>query len=576
MLYLAEVQKETAFVGKGKTKLKLLACQKSEQNWASVPGEEVVPSEEAANFNAGALVLADLTANKQVQRVQEAGRQLVSILQNFSRGQEKFKAQEEEIEQWKQSLTYQSQELNRREMEMEARVEELRQMEADFERLDQQRQQVESGMEEASRLREEMERQKQDLEGAWAHLEGEKRRFDELKSELQGKSSLDDEQARRIQDTLNRLASVVAPTESVREQVNYGLEMVSRQQTILDDHWQRLSQHRAATQQMQDELDRQTQEVQRQWQEWHQAQDSLENARSELKAQQTLFTALQEQIQHLESQRQKLDTLQQQLRHLAGEPVTNEELEHMPLEQLQAKVEEMRQDFEKKSALVSEQMEELEAKQQEVEDLKTQIQQASEYDRLSLQADLNDASEGYEMLKETLDPQIKLLKQIEAELKQYQAGLQRRQGYAVEGGPELQIDLEPVLAVVAAQRQQQTERLQHLETEIGQIQTMIQQLQDTIAQQSSHQDSQRQHLKHLEENLKGQLRSVAEIGGRVNVYQDLLQPAQDNTTDLRQRLEGINGMLAQFQETGDYQLQAINEIRQVVQSLVNVPEMAAS
>ncbi len=288
MLYLAEVQKRTGgLLGGGRAELKLLACQRSEQSWSAVPGEELVGCDEANNYNGGALVLVDLTANKQVQRLQEAGKQLVSILQNFSRLQEKFKTQEEEIEQWKQSLTYQSQELNRREMEMEARREQLQQMEEDFEQLEQQRQEIETQREEVNRQRDEFDRNRQELEGAWEHLRGEMRRFEERQSELQQSAFLDDTQAQAIQELLNRLASAVPATEAVRDDLNQSMEILTQQQNTLGQHWQNLEQQRSTAQQLQTEVDQQAQTIHQRWQEWHQAQESLEQARAELKVQQS-------------------------------------------------------------------------------------------------------------------------------------------------------------------------------------------------------------------------------------------------------------------------------------------------
>ncbi|MEO1299853.1 MAG: pilus motility taxis protein HmpF, partial [Cyanobacteria bacterium J06636_16] len=143
MLYLAEIQKKTGFMGGGKSELKLLACQRGE-TWAAVPGDEIVPAPEDANYNAGTLVMVELSNNRQIQRHYDAGRPLVGILQNFSNQSKKAKAQEEEIEQWKQSLTFQSQELNRREMELETRQEQVEQAEADLEQLEAQRQEIEA------------------------------------------------------------------------------------------------------------------------------------------------------------------------------------------------------------------------------------------------------------------------------------------------------------------------------------------------------------------------------------------------------------------------------------------------
>ena len=165
MLYLAEVQKQSNKfgLGGGRTELKLLACQRGENNWSAVSGDEVVLAEDATNFKDGTLVLVDLNTGKQVQRIQEAARQLVGILQDFSRLQEKFKTQQEEIEQWKESLTYQSQELNRREMEMEARREQMEQLEGELERLEQQRQEIDRSKDESKRLRSEIDQARQSL-----------------------------------------------------------------------------------------------------------------------------------------------------------------------------------------------------------------------------------------------------------------------------------------------------------------------------------------------------------------------------------------------------------------------------
>jgi hypothetical protein len=74
VLYLAEVQKQKGGLlsGGGKTELKLLACQRTDQNWSTV-SEEVIAAEDASKLNDGALVLVELNPNRQVQRIQEAG-----------------------------------------------------------------------------------------------------------------------------------------------------------------------------------------------------------------------------------------------------------------------------------------------------------------------------------------------------------------------------------------------------------------------------------------------------------------------------------------------------------------------
>ncbi|HAZ43578.1 MAG TPA: hypothetical protein DCZ55_03625 [Cyanobacteria bacterium UBA11371] len=124
MLYLATVQKQTKFFSTVKTELKLLASQRG-HNWTPVSGDEVIPAPEASNFNAGVLVLVDVTASKKAQNIREAAPSLVKTLQNFSYLQEKWEAKEKERDFWKEALTHQSAELNRREMELRVQQEQL-------------------------------------------------------------------------------------------------------------------------------------------------------------------------------------------------------------------------------------------------------------------------------------------------------------------------------------------------------------------------------------------------------------------------------------------------------------------
>ena len=127
MLYLAAVEKGSF----RKTTIQLLAKQISDRSWVAV-NDEVLPIEDSAKFNSGMLILAEINANRQVVKLREASREIVGTLQAFSRILEKSQGQEEEIEQWKQSLTFQSQELNRREVELETREEQLQQLDEQY------------------------------------------------------------------------------------------------------------------------------------------------------------------------------------------------------------------------------------------------------------------------------------------------------------------------------------------------------------------------------------------------------------------------------------------------------------
>jgi chromosome segregation ATPase len=588
VLYLAEVQKQKGgglLGGGGKTALKLLASQRTDQSWSAVPNDEVVPAEEARNLSEGALVLVKLGGNRQVQgEIEPAGGRLASMLQNFSRLLEKAKSQEEEIEQWKQSLTYQSQELNRREMEMEARLEQMQSMEEDFERLQQQRQELETANEETARLQDEFERSRQELEGAWAQLRGEEQRLEELNAQVQYSAGLDENQAAVIQELLERLSGAVAPTEAVREQLNLAFEVINTQQSVLDSQWQELQQQQTEAFGLQAEVDRKGEELHNRKQELQQAQTSLEQAKAELKVQQNALEIKQEAAHMLSLQMRTQNELHSSLARLAttsadvtiSQKVDIEALEKMPLGELSEIVQNLQQDLEKVKRFVNDQEEELTFQRQAVDEVQEKIGTASEYDRIRLETELAEEEDRYQMLDETLVGQRRNLREREEILNQHQRVLRRRQGVADSDSPDNQkIDLGPILSQLEAQRQQQEQELQKLESQIDQMRRSINQAEEMIRHQGTEQEAQWVQLQSLEENWQSMRTSAAQLLGKVDLYQETLEPRQDALNELRQRLEVIADALNQIQETGDYQLQAIAELQQMISSLIQSPELAA-
>lgn len=564
MHYLAEVQKKqkTGFIGAAKAELKLLAEKRGEQSWIPILGEEVIPAEEANNLNAGALVLVDL-ANRQVQRIQEAGRPLVSILQNFSRQLEKSKVQVEEIEQWKDSLTYQSQELNRR-------LEQLQHKEEDFQRLEAQRQEINSRREAVERLQKDIERNRKELQEAWEHLQSKQRRLQEQQTQFQQATVLDKATVRQIQELLDRLSSGVAPIETVREQLNLSFEMVDTGQGILNQHWQHFEQQRLTAQQQQEEVERLSQALLNSNQEWQQAQISLEQASLELKVQTSALNSKQEYAQMLGQQLRNQEELYQQIYRLTetsaqvniSQKVDLEALQKMPLNQLQQLVQDLQRDLQKASHFVNEQEEELKFQQQTIDELQAQLSQANEHDRMNVETQLADEQDSYQWLNETLVGQRQNLRERQEILSQHQAVLRRRQGIDFGNGQEdKKIDLEPILVQIQVQRQQQTEELQKLEQQISLLSSRIQKSQEVIDHQAQEQEMKRQELQSLEQNLLSLRAKTAECWGRVNLYQEMLQPVQDSLDGLRQQLQAIASTLTQVQETGNDQLQAISQMR---------------
>ena len=579
MLYLAEVQKQKAgFMGSSKTDLKLLAFQKADQSWAEVTGEEIVPApgEESNVLNAGAIVMVNLGGNRQIQgEIEPAARQLVGMLKNFSRLLEKSKQGEDEIEQWKASLTYQMQELNRREMEMEARLEQMQQMEEEFERLDQQRQEVSGTQENAARLQEEVERNRQELESAWAQLRSEQNRIQEQLSQASQTAVLDQQQAGEIQEVLSQLAGSVAPTDTVREQLNQAWEILNQQQEALNHHWPQLEQKRQEAEQIKEVVDRQTNEVPQRKAEMQQMQASVEEIKLQIQVQQKVLEAKQEALQVISMQKQQQDETHQQLARLAvsssgvkiSQAVDLKGLEEMPLGDLEQKVNELQQEMEKFIRFVNDQEEELGYQQEQVGEVEKKINQANEFDRISLETELAEEQDHYQMLDKTLVGQRRTLREREEILNQHQRVLKRREGIADEDGDQ-RIDLGPVLSQLETYRQQQEDELHRWEGQVTEMQSSVQQVQDTFNLQVGDLDHKQKEFQKLEQEWQaGQVR-VAELGGAVSLYQEMLQSFQDHVNGVREKLEAIANGLNQIQETGDYQLQSISQLRQTLSGFI--------
>ena len=305
MLYLAEIQKRpTGFgLGGGKTDSKLLACQRGEHNWLAVPGEEVIPADEAKEFSSGALVLVDLNNNKQVLQIQDAGRQLVKILQNFSRSQEKSKTQWEEIEQWKASLTFQAQELHRRDIELQAKEEQLEELQAEINKLEQQRQEIGQAQQKSQKLQEQIGRNREELEAAHLELQRQKKEFKQHQGEFTKSTFVNPEQSQYIQDLLSWLTEAVTSTSSLGEKLSQSLEIVNNQKETLEQcrqQWENTTNTDSNAQQ--EQIESLADNVQSKWLEWQQDQESLVYKTTELRVQQALLVSKQEYNQVLNGQ----------------------------------------------------------------------------------------------------------------------------------------------------------------------------------------------------------------------------------------------------------------------------------
>jgi chromosome segregation ATPase len=576
VLYLAEVQRKTGFIGSGKADFKLLACQRGD-TWTGVPGDEIMAAPDDASYNAGALVMVELSNSRQITRHYDAGRPLVGILQNFSNQSKKSKSQEEEIEQWKQSLTFQSQELNRRELELETRQEQVEEAEADLEKLETQRQEIEVSQQELDQLKEELDRKHQELQGAWDHLNGEIRRFEERQEDASQNSGLDEAQSHQLHEALERLTNAVTPTEGIREQLNLAYDLVNQQQALLSERQHSLEEQQQQLETRRDQLQQEVETLTGHWQGWHDAETALNSRKADLKIQQQTLNAKQAHVQTLSQQLQSQSNLYQQVYELLNtsdkvrlsDKVDVAALDALPLDELQKVVTDLEKDLGKVSRFVNDQEEELKLEQEAIDELKQRMEQVSDFERLQLETELTEEQDRYQMLNETLVGQRRNLLEREEVLSQHQAVLRRRQGLATEEAPVNVVDLEPILKQIDTQRQQTSNDLQQCETEIKEMQARLDTMKKEVEEKSAELTAGREDLKSQDLQLREKHSGMGVLEGRIQLLSEMLALLQEKHDGMRQKLDDMSDSLSKFQEAGDYQLQAIAEVKQLVSTLAS-------
>lgn len=573
MLYLAETQRKSGFIGNGKAEFKLLACQRSEHDWGAVPGDEVIAAPDDASYGADTLVMVELNNSRQVQRHQEAGRTLVSILQNFSSLSKKSKAQSEEIEQWKESLTYQSQALNRREAEIEARQEQIEQAAVDLEQVESQRQAVDQQQSEVEQLRADLARKNSELEGAWAHLKGEMQRFEEEQGAANG--GLSDEQSEQIRSVLARLSEEAVTANAAGDALSVAFELIAEYRGEVAANQQVLAQKQVEIGTGQTALDGQMVALDETKRSLSEAETALCATQSALQQQQILLGAKQVQNQLLTEQLENQSTLHQQVYKLLNasdkvrlsKKVDVAALEAMSEEDLRGLVSKLEQDLDKMSRFVNDQEDELRLQQEDIDQLQAKIEAASEYDRLQIETEIAEETDRHMMLNRTLVGQRRNLLEREEVLSQHQAVLLRRQGLATEGTGAAAAELEPVLNEIDKLRANIEAQIQQVEAEGAEIEQLIETLKQNRQEQQEAIESQRQVLISAEESCIAQRQAVGEVQGQIALYESLLPAVSDRLDSFYQKLETVLSIVSQLQTAEAQQQSAIAEAQQLISAL---------
>lgn len=572
MLYLAEVHKKTGFMG-GKTELKLLARQQSEQNWSTLPGEEVIPVEIASEYNSGVLVLVELDANQQVKKVQDATRHLVGILKNFSRMREKFRTQEEEIEGWKQSLIYQSQELTRREVDIEARSEELQQLEAESHKIEEQLQEFEQNRAQVLQLKEEIDLERQQLEEAWGRLQSAQQQHEQTN----GSSALTDEQVQHLEGLISQLESNLLTGDALRQSLQGLRSSGNEQQAVLQRFWDQLNQERGQAESAPAELEQQAQLLTLGWQAWSQEQEALHQLQIQHKIQQETLGIKQTQRNLIAHQLQTQVELAKSLQSLRDGVTGNVHvdlnvLQEMPLNDLEDTVDKLQKELTKLSRFVADQEEELKLQNQTIDEIRSKISQASEYERMNMASDLEDEQQNYRLLEETLQGQRQTLKDRDSVLRLHQGVLNQRKGIVSNDETDLGQQINPLLTKIETHRQALDNALQALERELDSLQENLQQIQSKVDAASSSLAQKRADLETQSKALDERRMEVGQLRGRVGVLGQTLQPIQDQVNVLNQSLDTFWSPL----ETATVEQQRVAvDLKQTIMTLGQIAEVPA-
>ncbi|MCA2811571.1 MAG: hypothetical protein IM477_03090 [Microcystis sp. M090S1] len=545
MLYLAEVKKQTrGFIGGYKTELKLLACQHNDQTWSALPGEDILTYDETNSLGEGALLLVNLSNNRQLQGNPElAGAEMVRQLQKISRLMERSKKDQEKIEQWKQSLTYQTEILNRQKMEMETRIEQIEQIEAEFEYLE--------------RKRQELETLKQQLNEQQRHLE-------EGQINCNSYPNLSPEKQQFIRSLAERLANNHDRGNSPSQILHSTLESVQEQQTILNSCWQSLEEQKKAVENRQVANDEMLDYLEQRARELQTSRNALETAQIQLQIQETVLSQKQELFERLNLTLQTTDSTRQMLlRLLQGEEldfdgkIDLEALEKMPLEELESLVKNLQTDLKRWEIFVNDQEEELTLQCQTVEELEARMATIDESERANLEEELAEEQEKKGMLAATLVGQRRNLQERQAIRSQHLKILQRRQGILSPEDAQ-KCSFEPLLILLEDSYQNNLQESQRLAAEIKGLQEDLQKSSDSIDGQWSDLEQKTREFEEQERQWRDANLVLVRLKTQVQQYETFLQPVQDQLDQIRQKLETISQWLMPMESNGSAYHYAIN------------------
>lgn len=520
MLYLAEVKSQNrGFVGGYKTELKLLASQAADQTWNGVAGEEIVTTDAIAEQTGkGTLYIINVDNNKQIQGSPElAGSRIVNYLRHFSRTLEKSKAQEEEIEEWKTSLRIQGEEIAKRQAELDQIQQLLQQQQEEFTQL---------------------EKEKENLSGAWEELREQQRLIAENKSVIA-----------EVKNKLDHILNTIPESVLNGSAIQIIRSSIDNQQQLFDNYWQNFDTVKNSLAQKEQELAEKQEQIEHTRQELETAENNLQKAIIGLQSDHNLLKEKESSLAQINTYLEGISRLDQEVAFLADDTedmdIDFQNLESMPLGNLEEIVNKIQQETAKLVNFVNLQEEELTLQADEVKEIQGKIEKAGEVDKFSLESELAEAQEAMKLLNETLVGQRRTLKKQQKILNEHLKILTRRKGLMdVDFGET--INLRPILAEIEAHRTS----IQHQRDKLSQEVNALRQEMASIEQSISVQRQKCQEIKTLLQQKETQYltltQEIVQLRTQRVFLEKELHPIQEQLNNIRNSTQTVELASQQF------------------------------
>jgi chromosome segregation ATPase len=318
---------------------------------------------------------------------------------------------------------------------------------------------------------------------------------------------------------------------------NGSVGAIELQGDLLQQHWEQLQLQQQEAASSVADLENQQQLIGEQKLELQQLQTNLEQSQTAWEVQQQALSIRQEYSRQLNDRIQLEGENYQKILMLArggltvltSDKVNIEQIEKLPIEELQSIVVSLQKEVDQANNLVQLQEEELTEQQAFLVKLETEMATASDFDKLRLENELSDEQDGYQMLEQTLEGQRETLIDRQAILQAHIDVLEYRQNQSGEGDNTWNQALE----LLADQRQRQHEELQRSEIEIQYLQGVLEQTKTKVEIQVNEYLAKSEAVQALEQELQSKKQSSVELQAKLALYQDVIQPLQNNLQSLK-------------------------------------------